>query len=53
MVLGNFLTDAMVWYHIDKREYNDTWALASIALLNGGGIRAATQRGRYNVGWRH
>ncbi|XP_060560431.1 snake venom 5'-nucleotidase-like [Ruditapes philippinarum] len=47
---GNLLTDSMVEYHIDKRQSNDTWALASIALLSGGGIRASTEPGDISMG---
>ena len=45
MFSGYLLTDAMVEYHIDKRESNDTWGLAAIALLSAGGIRASTEIG--------
>ena len=37
----------MIWYHIQKKESNDTWALSSVALMNSGGIRASTQPGWY------
>ncbi|XP_045195357.2 snake venom 5'-nucleotidase-like [Mercenaria mercenaria] len=47
---GNLLTDSMIDYHIDKRESNDTWALAAIALLSGGGIRASTEPGDISMG---
>lgn len=39
----------MIEYHIDKRESNDTWALAAIALLSGGAIRASTEAGFYSM----
>lgn len=47
---GNLLTDSMIEYHLDKRENNDTWALAAIALLSGGGIRASTEPGDISMG---
>ena len=44
-IIGNLITDAIVWYHIDKRDTNETWALASIAIMSSGGIRASTEPG--------
>jgi len=35
----------MVEYHVDRRENNNTWALAAIALFSGGGVRASTEPG--------
>ena len=35
----------MVWYHIDKKKTNETWALAAIAIINSGAIRASTEPG--------
>lgn len=48
--MGNLITDAWIWYHIDKREFNDTWALASIALSNSGGIRTSAEPGTITQG---
>ncbi|CRK95992.1 CLUMA_CG009432, isoform B, partial [Clunio marinus] len=39
--LGNFLADAMVDWYAFKYESNEFWTDASIALLQGGGIRAS------------
>ena len=39
------IADGMVEYHIDKRESNETWAFAPIALFSGGGVRASTEIG--------
>ncbi|XP_052809054.1 snake venom 5'-nucleotidase-like [Mya arenaria] len=47
---GNLITDAMVEYHVDKGEHNETWALASIALFSGGGVRASTEQGNISMG---
>ena len=45
------ITDAWIWYHIDKKEFNDTWALASIALSNSGGIRTSAEPGNFLTVW--
>ncbi|KAH3736665.1 hypothetical protein DPMN_043238 [Dreissena polymorpha] len=47
---GNMIADGMVEYHIDKRESNETWALAPIALFSGGGVRASTEIGDISMG---
>ncbi|KAL4232880.1 5'-nucleotidase [Mactra antiquata] len=48
---GNLLTDAMVEYYIDNRNQTDnSWGLAAIALLSGGGIRASTEPGNITTG---
>lgn len=45
-ISGNLITDAMIDYHTTFSHPNDTWAPASIALWNGGGIRASIPIGK-------
>ncbi|KAG4079261.1 hypothetical protein HA402_006984 [Bradysia odoriphaga] len=42
--IGNFLTDASVYYYIDKAREGE-WTRASIALNNNGGIRTSLSPG--------
>ncbi|KAK3603342.1 hypothetical protein CHS0354_025948 [Potamilus streckersoni] len=48
--LGNLYTDAMISYHLDYLKANDTWAAASIALVQSGGIRASIEPGNITMG---
>ncbi|KAK3603341.1 hypothetical protein CHS0354_025947 [Potamilus streckersoni] len=47
---GNLYTDAMISYHLNYPKANDTWAAASIALVNSGGIRASIEQGNITMG---
>ncbi|KAL3883277.1 hypothetical protein ACJMK2_029560 [Sinanodonta woodiana] len=48
--LGNLATDAMINYHLDYMKANGTWAAASIALVQSGGIRASIEPGNITLG---
>ncbi|KAL3883275.1 hypothetical protein ACJMK2_029558 [Sinanodonta woodiana] len=48
--LGNLYTDAVISYHLNYLKANDTWAAASIALINSGGIRGSIEPGNITMG---
>ena len=53
LTIGNLLTDAIIEYHVDKRQSEDQWALSAIALLSGGSIRASVQPGMCELEYWH
>ncbi|KAK3608408.1 hypothetical protein CHS0354_035408 [Potamilus streckersoni] len=48
--LGNLITDAIIEFHLDKRNDNETWGAAAMAIWNGGGIRGSIKRGKVSLG---
>ena len=44
--MGNLITDAMVWKYVTSFDEN-VWNDVSIAVMNGGGVRASIPRGKY------
>ncbi|XP_053397798.1 5'-nucleotidase-like [Mercenaria mercenaria] len=43
--LGNLVTDAIIYYHINYSHPESNWAPAAIAIWNGGGIRSSIDKG--------
>ncbi|KAK3608407.1 hypothetical protein CHS0354_035407 [Potamilus streckersoni] len=48
--MGNLFADAIIDFHLDKKNDNETWAAAPIAIWNGGGIRASIKQGKISLG---
>ncbi|KAL3881154.1 hypothetical protein ACJMK2_027612 [Sinanodonta woodiana] len=48
--MGNLFVDAIIDFHLDKKNDDEIWGAAPIAIWNGGGIRASIRRGKVSLG---
>ena len=46
---GNLAADALVDFHINFEHANSSWGPASIAVLNGGSVRASVPKGKLTI----